>query len=70
MANALKIALVKREQTLADVSRSLGIGYDRLTKISAGLRKPRPEEAKAISEMLGCPVSELFPEVRSVREAK
>jgi len=40
--------LVEAEASLRDLAVSSGLSYDRLTHLTTGLRRPRPDELRAI----------------------
>jgi transcriptional regulator with XRE-family HTH domain len=64
MANALKLERVRRDLTQVDLAALTGdkVPQYRLSLLERGVR-PRPDEAEALSEVLGLASRDLFPEL-------
>ena len=62
MSTPLKHALVDHNEPAWQVARHVGISEVRISKLSQGRAIPRDREKVDLSEILGKPVSELFPD--------
>lgn len=65
MLTPLKLARLQRGLRQMDVALKLGISPARISFFETGLMQPPDDIKKQLSELLDCPMSELFPE-RSV----
>ena len=61
MATKLKLALVDHGEPMYRIALKVGINESRLSRLSTGLFKPKPEEKKALSKILNVPAEKLFP---------
>ena len=59
----LKVALLRHGTPQYELARQLRITETRMSRIACGRLAPTPEEAAKLSEILGVPVDELFPEL-------
>ena len=62
MATKLKLVLVDQDEPMYRIAMKTGISESRLSRLSTGLFKPKPEEKEVLSELLGVPVDVLFPD--------
>jgi transcriptional regulator with XRE-family HTH domain len=62
MATKLKLAIVNYGKPMYRLAMKAGMSESRLSRLSTGLFKPKPEEAEILSKLLNVPTEELFPE--------